>query len=275
MTNLDVSDFEYIAKLVKDEAGITLEKGKEYLVSSRVEPVAKSLGYADIAALVSHLRKSGDLVRRRQLVESLTTHETSFFRDQEPFEAMRTKIIPELIEKQRQKKELVIWCGAASSGQESYSFCMLLREHFPELKDWKITFTSTDISRPILERCRTGVYNQIEVNRGLPIRFLAKYFDKKGSDWVIKEDIRSMVRFSEMNLLKPFSGVLQCDLILLRNVLIYFDIHTKREILERVCKVLKPHGYIFLGTAETTLGVTESFDRIPFNRTSCYKLRAS
>jgi chemotaxis protein methyltransferase CheR len=273
MNALASADFDYIAKLVKDEAGITLETGKEYLVTSRVEPVAKSLGYPSISALVDHIKKSGDLARRRQLVESLTTHETSFFRDHEPFEALRKTILPELILKQREKRELTIWCGAASSGQESYSLCMLLREHFPEIKDWKMNFTSTDISRPILERCKTGVYNQIEVNRGLPIRFLAKYFDKQGSDWIIKPEIRNMVRFSEMNLLKPFTGLTQCDLIMLRNVLIYFDLPTKREILGRVKRILKPTGYLFLGTAETTLNVCEGFERVPFEKTSCYKMQ--
>lgn len=268
---LNANDFAYIAQLVKDEAGITLDKGKEYLVTSRVDPMAKSLGYADIAALVSHLKQSGDTVRRRQVVESLTTHETSFFRDHEPFEALRKTVLPEILEKQKDKRELTIWCGAASSGQEPYSLCMLLREHFSELSNWKITFIATDISRPILERCRGGEYCQIEINRGLPIRFLTKYFDKVGTNWVIKQEIRSMVKFTEMNLLKPFIGVPLCDLVFLRNVLIYFDIQTKRDILERVRKVLKPHGVLFLGTAETTLNVSESFERVPLEKTSCYR----
>lgn len=271
---LSTPDFEYIAQLVKNEAGITLDKGKEYLVQSRVEPVARSLGFADICAFVIHLRKADDGVRRRQVVESLTTHETSFYRDQEPFEALRTKVIPELIEKQRAQKELTIWCGAASSGQEPYSLCMLLREHFPELTSWRVRFIATDVSSSILAKAKSGVFNQIEVNRGLPIRLLAKYFEKKGQDWVIAQGIRDMVKFSELNLLHPFTGIPQADLIMLRNVLIYFDVNTKRQILAKVHSTLRPHGCLFLGTAETTVNLCESFERVTFERTSCYRKKS-
>jgi chemotaxis protein methyltransferase CheR len=272
---IDAPDFDYIAKLVKEEAGITLDKGKEYLVHSRVEPVAKSLGFIDIRAFVLHLRQTTDSGKRRQVVESLTTHETSFFRDQEPFEVIRLKVLPELIEKQRASKELTIWCGAASSGQESYSLCMLIREYFPELASWRIRFQATDVSSNILAKARAGIFNQIEVNRGLPIKFLAKYFEKKGQDWAIKPAIRDMVTFSELNLLKPFNGIFQADLVMLRNVLIYFDIDTKREILGRVHNVLKPHGCLFLGTAETTLNLSDNFERVAFEKTSCYKKKLS
>lgn len=271
---LNTPDFEFIAKLVKDEAGITLDKGKEYLVQSRVEPVAKSLGFTDICAFVLHLRQSPDGGRRRQVVESLTTHETSFFRDQEPFDALRTKVLPQLIEKQRASKELTIWCGAASSGQEPYSLCMLIRDHFPELATWRIRFHATDVSSTILAKARSGIFNQIEVNRGLPVRLLAKYFEKSGQDWAIKSEIREMVQFSELNLLHPFKGVPQADLVMLRNVLIYFDIDTKRQILSKVYDVLKPLGCLFLGTAETTLNLSDNFDRITFEKTSCYKKKA-
>ena len=271
---LNASDFDYIAKLIKDESGITLEKGKEYLVSTRVEPLAKSLGFSDIASFIVQVRQASDLTKRRQLIEALTTHETSFYRDHEPFEVMRLKVLPEIIERQRTKKELTIWSGAASSGQEPYSVCMLLKEYFPELSGWKVNYVATDISRAILERCESGKYNQIEVNRGLPIRFLAKYFEKVGTDWIVKPEIRSMVKFKEMNLLKPFIGINACDLVLLRNVLIYFDIPTKREILDRVRKILKPEGLLFLGTAETTLNLSEDFERVAFDKTSCYRQKA-
>lgn len=268
---LSAPDFDYIAKLVRDDAGITLDKGKEYLVQSRVEPVAKSLGFADICAFVVHLRQASDGVRRRQVVESLTTHETSFFRDQEPFEALRTKVLPEIIERQRAVKELTIWCGAASSGQEPYSLCMLIREHFPELATWRIRYLATDVSKTILAKAAAGVFNQIEVNRGLPIRFLAKYFEKTGQVWAIKPIIREMVTFSELNLLHPFKGIPPADLVMLRNVLIYFDIETKRQILGKVHQVLKPSGCLFLGTAETTLNLCDQFERITFEKTSCYR----
>lgn len=268
---LHTSDFEYIAKLVKDEAGITLNKGKEYLVQSRVEPVAKSLGFIDISTFVLHLRQTAGGSWRHKVVESLTTHETSFFRDQEPFEVLRQKVLPELIEKQRDAKEISIWCGAASSGQEPYSLCMLVREHFPELLSWKLRFIATDVSRGILDKARAGIFNQIEVNRGLPIRLLAKYFEKNGQDWVINPDIREMVTFSELNLLYSYATIPLCDLVMLRNVLIYFDIDTKRQILGKIHKTLKPQGYLFLGTAETTLNICESFERTSFEKTSYYR----
>ncbi|MCO6432492.1 MAG: protein-glutamate O-methyltransferase CheR [Deltaproteobacteria bacterium] len=270
---LSSADFEYIAKLVKDEAGITLDKGKEYLVQSRVEPVAKSLGFENITSLVSHLQREADRSRRRRVVESLTTHETSFFRDIEPFEALRTKVLPELLDLRASAKELSIWCGAASSGQEPYSLCMLLRESFPELADWRLKFHATDVSGHILEKARTASFNQIEVNRGLPIKLLAKYFEKKGQDWVLKPQVAQMVRFSEFNLLAPFSVLAPADLVMLRNVLIYFDIETKKQILRKVYDLLKPGGYLFLGTAETTLGLCDEFERITFEKTSCYKKR--
>jgi chemotaxis protein methyltransferase CheR len=268
---LNQVDFQYIARLVKEDAGITLGEGKEYLVQSRVEPVAKSLGFVDISSFVIHLQKSSDKIRRRQVVESLTTHETSFFRDIEPFEALKTKIIPQLIEKLRPKKELTIWCGAASSGQEPYSLCMLIRETFPELSSWRIKFKATDVSAAILAKAKSGIFNQIEINRGLPVRYLPKYFEKNNQDWIIRPDIREMVEYSELNLLHPFTTIPPCDLVMLRNVLIYFDIETKRQILNRVHSILKPEGYLFLGTAETTLNLCDNFNRISFEKTSCYQ----
>jgi len=265
------TDFEYIANLVRVEAAISIDKGKEYLVQTRLEPLAKSLDLENISALVCKLKVGaiGDL--KRKVVESLTTHETSFFRDIEPFEVMRKHILPDLIKAQQSQRQLSIWCGAASSGQEPYSLCMLLRENFPELAGWQLRFYATDISQPILERCRRGVYSQLEVNRGLPVRFLAKYFEKAGQDWQIKPEIRSMVEFSELNLLQPFNRFSGVDLVLLRNVLIYFDLETKRQILGRIRGVMKPTACLFLGTAETTMNVDEAFERVAYEKTSCYR----
>ncbi|NDC37135.1 MAG: protein-glutamate O-methyltransferase CheR [Proteobacteria bacterium] len=270
---MEASDFEYITRLLKEESAITLEKGKEYLVECRLEPLAKSIGLESIAALVSKLKTEQDATLKRRMIESLTTHETSFFRDLEPWEVLRTKILPELIAGLRSKKELTIWCGAASSGQEPYSLCMLLREHFPELLNWKVTILATDVSLSILERARAGIYSQIEINRGLPVRLLAKYFKQSGSTWQIKPEIRAMVQYAELNLLHPFTTVPQCDLVLLRNVLIYFDLATKREILGKIRSIIRPYGYLFLGTAETTLAIDDNFKRVAFEKTSCYTLK--
>jgi chemotaxis protein methyltransferase CheR len=267
---MESSDFEYVSRVLKEESAIALDKGKEYLVECRLDPLAKSMGLPDIAALVAKLKTTRDPDIKRKVIESLTTHETSFFRDLEPWEVLRTRVLPELIELLRPKKELSVWCGAASSGQEPYSLCMLIKENFPELASWKISILATDVSVSILERARSGMYSQLEVNRGLPVRLLPKYFKQLGTTWQLMEDIRSMVQFSELNLLQPFRTLPQCDLVLLRNVLIYFDLATKREILHKVRGILKPHAYLFLGTAETTLGIDDSIHRVAFRKTSRY-----
>ena len=274
MTELSTADFEFISRLVKVEAAISLEKGKEYLVQSRLEPVAKTLGLADISALVQTLRVKKDLELTRKVVESLTTHETSFFRDIEPFEALRTSVLPELISSRRDSKELTIWCGAASSGQEPYTLCMLIREHFPELCGWRLKILASDVSRPILNRARSGVFSQLEVNRGLPVRFLVKYFEKNGQEWIIKPEVRGMIEYFEFNLLHSFARIPSVDLVMLRNVLIYFDMESKRQILAKIRSTMKPSGYLFLGTAETTMNVDESFERVTFQKTSCYKKKS-
>lgn len=265
------ADFEYISQLVKAEAAISLEKGKEYLVESRLDPIAKSLDYQDISALVAQLRKDKERKLIRTIVESLTTHETSFFRDNEPFEALKNSVFPKLIEIQKNTKELTIWCGAASSGQEPYSMCILIKEHFPELLGWKLRFVASDISNAILAKAKSGVYSQVEVNRGLPVKYLVKYFEKNGQDWCVKSELKNMVEYFEQNLLHPFSKVTSVDLMMLRNVLIYFDVETKKQILGKIRQVLKPHGCIFLGTAETTINIDENFERIPFGKTSYYQ----
>lgn len=275
MSGIAPGDFEFISRLVKDEAAIFLEKGKEYLVASRLEPTAKSLGLHSIEALVTQLRKGLEKELVRKVVESLATHETSFFRDNEPFEILRQSVLPEILNAQRHTRELTIWCGAASSGQEPYSLCMMLREHFPELLTWKLKFIASDLSNAILEKAKAGVYSQVEVNRGLPVRFLVKYFDKVGQQWVVKEEMRKMVEFFEQNLLHPYTRVPKVDLLMLRNVLIYFDVETKREILRKIRAVMKPHSYLFLGTAETTINIDENFERVAFQKTSCYRIKTA
>lgn len=269
------SDFEFVSRLVKDEAAIILDHGKEYLVQSRLDPVAKTLGFTDISSLITHLRTSTNRDLCRRVVESLTTHETSFFRDIEPFEALRTKIIPNLMETQKTNKEITIWCGAASSGQEPYSLCILLSEHFPELLTWKLRIVATDLSQAILKKAQSGKYSQIEVNRGLPIKYLVKYFEKSGQEWIVKPQIRSMIEYFEQNLLTPYVRIPRADLVMLRNVLIYFNIETKREILKKISGILKPDGFLFLGTAETTINIDDSYERVAFEKSSCYRKKGT
>jgi chemotaxis protein methyltransferase CheR len=264
------NDFEYLTSIIRQDSAIVLEKGKEYLIESRLAPVVKEHGLESLEQLVAKLKNPGSTFLRAEVVEALTTNETSFFRDIEPFEVLKSTLIPELIQKRKDKKQLSLWCAASSTGQEPYTVAMLIREHFPQLNDWKITFIATDLSKEVLEKARSGVFSQMEVNRGLPVTYLVKYFEKIGSDFRIKESIRKMVRFEELNLIKPFTIIPEVDLVMIRNVLIYFDVQVKREILGKIRKVLRSDGYLILGAAETTLNLDEKFERRAVGKSSCY-----
>ncbi len=271
---ITTGDFDFIRKLVLDRSAIVLEPGKEYLVESRMLPLLHSEGLDTIESLVSKLRSGG--MRNGlsdKVVDALTTNETSFFRDVHPFEALKKHVLPEVLGKNKATRELNIWCGASSSGQEPFTIAMVLRNDFPELINWKINFISSDISREMLARCRTGKYSQLEVNRGLPAMLLVKFFERDGTDWKIKDDILKMVQFREVNLAEPFPPMPKVDIMFLRNVLIYFDVETKKSILGKIRKVLKPGGYLFLGAAETTMNIDPSFERMPLPQSGCYSLK--
>jgi chemotaxis protein methyltransferase CheR len=207
----------------------------------------------------------------RQAVEAMTTNETSFFRDHHPFDALRTQIIPDLINRKAASKQLTIWCAAASTGQEPYSVAMLLREHFPVLTSWKLTFIATDLSTQVLAKARSGRYGQLEVNRGLPAPLLVKYFTKDGTEWVVKEELRNMIDYRELNLIETWPALPVLDLVMIRNVLIYFDVPTKKKILGNIRQRMAPHGYLMLGGAETTLGIDEQFERVQIDKGVAYR----
>ena len=266
-------DFSQIRKLVYDSSAIVLSDSKRYLVESRLAPVARAEGFDTIAQLAAKLKGSASGPLRRKVVNALTTNETSFFRDQVPFEALRDSILPEVIGKRRDARELSIWCGAASSGQEPYSILMLLRENFPELAVWNVRFLATDICSDVLFQARAGRYSQLEVSRGLPPQMLVKYFVKSGAMWEINPDLRSGIDFREMNLIDTWQISQPVDIVFLRNVLIYFDTKTKKEVLSKVRRILKPDGYLFLGGAETTMNVDSGFERVQLVRAGCYRLR--
>lgn len=253
--------FAYVSDLVRRRAAIVLEPGKEYLVDARLASMATDSGLASIDALVEHVRRDATSAEHqrlcREIVEALTTNETSFFRDVHPFETLKSKVLPELIEARATVRSLRIWCAAASTGQEPYSIAMLIREHFPQLAGWDVRIVATDLNRAVLARARSGTFRQLEVNRGLPARMLVKYFDKRGLDWQLKPVITQMVSFQELNLLDrwPLSG--PQDIIFLRNVLIYFDLATKQTILGRVRDVMASESVLFLGGTETTNNVDE------------------
>ena len=244
-------DFAYIAQLVKDEAGITLEKGKEYLVTSRVDPMAKSLGYADIAALVSHLKQSGDTVKRRQVVESLTTHETSFFRDYEPFEGLRKTVLPQIIEKQKDKRELTIWCGAASSGQEPYSLAIAILEAAAQRgQELKVEIYASDVSVRALERARTGVFSHFEVQKGLSARRLVDHFQRKDDAWQASPALRNMVRWRRVNLLAEGPGSARFDVVLCRGILPRTATQKRPALVLNLYNALAPDGVLAVGQGE-------------------------
>lgn len=262
-------DFDYVRTYVFDQAGIVLENGKQYLVESRLLPVAKARGVDSLAKLVN-LLKGPDLTLRRQVIEAMTTNETTFFRDVAPFDVLRTHVVPQLMAARQGTRELKFWYGASSTGQEPYSVVMMLLEHFPELASWKVTHHATDINVDVIARARAGRYNQVEINRGLPAIYLVKYFEKVGTEWHLKPVVRDKVTFEPLNLVKTWPAMPTFDVIMLRNVMIYFDVDAKRQILTKLAAQLRPDGYLFLGGAETTMGLVDSFRRMQFQQAGCY-----
>lgn len=267
-------DYAFFAKLLLDHSALVLEPGKEYLLDMRLTPLLRKHGLDSLADLARKLRGAGASSLIVEVIEAMVTTETSFFRDISPFETLRATVIPELIAARSSERRLNIWCAASSSGQEPYTLAILLKEYFPLLDDWKIHLVATDISREMLARCRAGRYSQLEVNRGLPIALLLKYFHQDGAYWELRQDIRSMVDFQQLNLMHPFPHMTTMDLILLRNVMIYFEVETKKMILQRMVKALRPDGYLILGGAETTFNLEDRFQRVEHLKSGFYRVRA-
>ncbi len=265
-------DYVFCAKLLFDRAAIVLEPGKEYLLQSRLTPVAKRHGLASLEELIAKLRQPGASGLTTEFVEAMVTTESSFFRDIHPFETLRRSVLPQLMEARATSKQLNIWCAASSSGQEPYTIALILREHFPQLASWKVTLRATDISEAMLARCREGCYSQIEVNRGLPTPLLLKYFRQEAARWQIVQDVRNMVDFQPFNLAKPWPAMPAMDLVFLRNVMIYFDVETKKQILRRLSRVLRPDGYLVLGGAETTFNLDDAYARVENLKGGYYRL---
>ena len=264
--------FDYVRELVRAESSIVLDAGKEYLVNSRLAPVAKATGFASADALVEKLMSSRDPELKRQVVEAMTTNETSFLRDRHPFDALADYIVPELIASRASAKQLNIWCAACSTGQEPYTIAMILRANFPELAQWRIRILATDLSEDVLSKARKGYYSQIEVNRGLPAPYLVSFFKKDGVGWQIDSDVQRLVEFRQMNLCNPWPAMPQMDIIFLRNVLIYFDPEIKRGILSAMTNQMRDEAYLFLGAAETTMGLSTKLKRTTLGKATCYQL---
>ncbi len=270
---LNRMDFEYIRDLVRERSAIVLDDDKEYLVELRLATIVQQEGFGSLSDFIAHLRAQPVELMQQRVVDLMTTNETYFFRDVFPFEALKTAILPELIEKRAATRRLRIWCAAASSGQEPFSVALLLKEHFPQLAGWQIDFVATDISHEMIERCKEGRFSQLEVNRGLPAMMLVKHFNKVGDHWVLKDDLRRMVDFRLMNLIGNWSLHGSWDIVMMRNVLIYFDLETKRRILGRVKSLLGPEGVLVLGSSESVLNVDRGFGQESMGRFMYYRVR--
>ncbi len=265
------NSFNYISNLVLRKSAIVLEPSKNYLVESRLLPVARSHGWETIDELVDALQKQVASALVDEVVDAMTTNESSFFRDLHPFNALRTDILPDLISRRSKERVLNIWSNACSSGQEVYSIAMLIREHFPELSGWRVRLIATDLSNQILEKAKSGTFTQTEVNRGLPMPMLLKHFKREGIQWKISDEIRKMVEFKTLNLIEPWPTTLpKMDIVFLRNVLIYFSVATKTQILEKVHRVLQNDGILFLGGAETTMNLNVKFERKVIDKATGY-----
>ena len=269
------TDFDYIVQLAQSQAAIVLEPGKEYLVENRLTTLAEREGFGTLENLIGKLRSETVINGLHdKSIDALTTNETSFFRDFHPFESLRKHILPRLIEQRAHVRELTLWSAACATGQEPYSLAMLIQEHFPQLRDWKITILATDLSATVLRIATAGHYSQFEVNRGLPAAYLIKYFTKVGDRWHIKPEIKKMIQFRPMNLIQPWPIFPPLDLVFIRNVMIYFDVETKKMLLKRIRNCLLPHGLMFLGTAETTINLDPEFLPVTFDRAVVYGLKA-
>lgn len=268
-TELSTRDCANVRAIVKAKAGIALSADKDFLVQTRLEQLFHSDGALTPGTVMARLR-SGDRATTQKVVDAMTTNETMFFRDQRPFEALRTEIIPRAIEQNAASRRLRIWCAACSTGQEPYSLAMLLATHFP-LPGWEVEVLATDISEASMAQATEGLYRQFEVNRGLPAAMLLEHFEQRGARWAIKDHIKQMVRFEKLNLLGAWPWMPKMDVVLLRNVLIYFDVETKRRVLARVRQAMAPQGALLLGGAETMVFIDESFERIEVARTSYYR----
>ena len=262
---MNPTEYEYLRKFLKDNSGLDLSADKQYLIESRLLPLARKAGLSSIAELVQKLQ-AGSRQMINDVVEAMTTNETFFFRDKVPFDHFRDHIMPEIIKARAGKRSVRIWCAAGSTGQEPYSLAMCLKEMGAALTGWRVEIIATDLSQEVLEKAKAGVYSQFEVQRGLPIQMLVKYFKQTGETWQINPELRAMIQHRQLNLLHDFAQLGTFDVIFCRNVLIYFDQDTKINIFNRLARQIEPDGFLVLGAAETVVGLTDTFRPIPERR---------
>lgn len=259
-------DFSYFCKLILDRTGLVLGNEKTYLIESRLTPVTRKHNLAGLDCLANALRQGRDANLLRDFTDALMTNESFFFRDVKPFEQFRQVVLPRLLASRATQRHCRIWSAACSTGQEPYSLAMILKEEAAKLGGWKFEIVGTDISQEALSRARDGIYTQFEVQRGLPIQLLVKYFKQDGDKWQVAPEIRAMVQYREFNLLEDMGALGRFDVVFCRNVLIYFDQATKSSILERISRALSGDGLLYLGGAETVLGVTDRFEPLAGHR---------
>lgn len=257
------SDYKYIQDYIKEQSGIVLADGKEYLLESRLMPLVRSNTMASIEDLIQAMRAPTGGHLRDAVVDAMTTNESFFFRDKTPFNHFNNVMAPSLLEARASQKRLRIWCAAASSGQEPYSLAMCIKEMPDKFANWRTEILGTDLSTEVLEKAKAGMYSQFEVQRGLPIQMLVKYFKQSGEMWQVDSSLKAMIDYRPFNLLHDFTSLGKFDIVFCRNVLIYFDEETKRDILNRIARQMAPDGFLVLGAAETVIGLTDVFERYP------------
>jgi chemotaxis protein methyltransferase CheR len=259
-------DYDYLRRILKERSGLVLSADKQYLVESRLLPLARRAGLAGLSGLVQKLKGPNAEPLTVEVVEAMTTNESFFFRDKLPFEHFRDVIMPALLDARAAQRRIRIWCAAAATGQEPYSLAMCLKELGWATAGWRTDIVATDLSTEVLEKAKAGIYSQFEVQRGLPIALLVKYFTKLGGCWRIAPELRAMVQYRPFNLLHDFTHLGIFDVVFCRNVLIYFDQPTKIGVLDRIARITAPDGYLALGAAETVVGLTDSFKPIAARR---------
>ncbi|MEP6462397.1 MAG: CheR family methyltransferase [Frankiaceae bacterium] len=270
---LSAADFSYVSELVHRRSAISLPAGKEYLVENRLQPLAASNGEPSLDRLIRRLRSTPEGRLHTEVVEAMTTNETSWFRDHHIFDALETRILPELLRRRKQERRLTIWSAGSATGQEAYSIAMVLHERLAADPSWKVRIIATDLSTQMVDRTRTGRYTQLEINRGLPATRLVRHFHRAGIEWQVNDCLRRLLDVRQLNLAAPFPPLPPVDVVFLRNVLIYFDLRTKQAVLAQLRRVLRPDGYLVLGGAETTLNVDDAFVRVPLHNATMYQVR--
>ncbi len=269
-TELHPDSYRFLQDYVYRESGIVLDGDKRYLLEARLAPIVQQMHLAGLNDLCAVLGSAANnAVLKRQVVEAMTTNETFFFRDPPQYDALRSLVIPGLLAQRQDTRKMSFWSAASSSGQEAYSLAMMLLEM--GLGDWKIKIQGTDLSKQMAERAGSGRYLQIEVNRGLPVSYLLKYFTRVGLEWQLKDEVRRMVDFTTFDLRQSMSARGPFDVVFCRNVLIYFDMETKRRILDQLHGTLFRGGYLLLGGSETTLNLTNRFERRIVGQTVLYQ----